>query len=212
MFKCVLSSFVKKNQYKPQDLKVMRWLINERRDSISPLFTNAEFNEIMQRVNEDFMKKLTPYYPKEKDRIKIAVKINDEVSEGINKIYKKVDEKGSNVSTYNLNKVAEMILPFALLRDDAEKELETYMDNIIKDGRTVLTQAEFEKYQELKKKVDELEQMRIDKVEELNLKKKANYDILKQHGIQEEHSFLFDAEPVSEDFLKTYFPSLKLEK
>ena len=42
--------------------------------------------------------------------------------------------------------------------------------------------------------------------------KEANKEITKSKGIEEEYNFLFNTEPLSEEFYEKYFPYMKIAK
>ena len=54
----------------------MRWLIEERRNNISPLFSQEEFTAIRSRVDEEFKNNdiLKRTYPKAKEREEVTKK------------------------------------------------------------------------------------------------------------------------------------------
>ena len=198
-----------KSKLLEQERKVTRWLVNERRDSISQYFSQNEFDQIMNRVNEEFNNRMKSLYPKENERYRVMNRINNDVTNCIRNLYQKVAKETDGVALYNLNKISENVLKLATLRDDANAELEKFMDNIIKDGRTQLTQVEFQKYKELKSKVDEYDNLRQAEAECLRDKKCENDKILQENNIKDEYNFLFGADPMSEEFMFKYFPSLK---
>ena len=198
-----------KSKLLEQERKVTRWLVNERRDSISQYFSQNEFDQIMNRVNEELNNRMKSLYPKENERYRVMNRINNDVTNCIRNLYQKVGKETDGIALYNLNKISENVLKLATLRDDANAELEKFMDNIIKDGRTQLTQVEFQKYKELKSKVDEYDNLRQAEAECLRDKKCENDKILQENNIKDEYNFLFGADPMSEEFMFKYFPSLK---
>lgn len=202
------------NFIKQEERKAMRWLICERRNNLSPLFSQEEFTAIRNRVDEEFKNNeiLKRTYPKIKEREEVSKKMMKGAAQGIDAILSKFIETRGDVLLYNMNVPSQKVLPFALLRDEAQQELEAYMDNIIKDGRTTITQAEYEKYKELKNKVDELENSRLDALKEMETYREANKEIVKSKGIEEEYNFLFNTEPLSDEFYEKYFPYMKISK
>ena len=202
------------NFIKQEERKAMRELIGERRDNLSPLFSQEEFTAIRNRVDEEFKNNeiLKRTYPKIKEREEVTKKMMIGAAQGIDAILSKFMETRGDVLLYNINVPSQKVLPFALLRDEAQQELEAYMDNIIKDGRTTITQAEYEKYKELKNKVDELENSRLDALKEMETYREANKEIVKSKGIEEEYNFLFNTEPLSDEFYEKYFPYMKISK
>ena len=204
----------KKNFIKQEERKAMRWLIEERRNNISPLFSQKEFTAIRSRVDEEFKNNdiLKRIYPKTKEREEVTKKMMNGAALGINAIFSKFAETMGDLLLYDLSVPSKEVLPLALKEDEAQQELELYMDNIIKDGRTTITQAEYEKYIELKNKVDEFKNARNEKICEIEEFKEANKEITKSKGIEEEYNFLFNTEPLSEEFYEKYFPYMKIAK
>ena len=200
-----INSFNKKEEH-----KIMRWLIKERQAGSYPLFTPDERFAIKVGIDYELRnEKLNYIYPEKEQRNNIADRMTNEVRTGIGKILDTFNNIEGDLPLQDLRIPAKDILPLALKEDEAQKELETYMDNIVKGGRTTLTEVEYEKYKELKSKVDNFKNARYEKLRELEKLKQANKELVRSKDIEEEYNFLFTTEPISEDFLLKYFPSLK---